>query len=53
VLEIAVRDASDDFMVLTWLHRADRDALEVHPCGQITRSVTGVDQAIRYFSNAA
>lgn len=31
-----------DVIVLTWLHRADRDVLTVHPRGDATRPPTGV-----------
>lgn len=32
----------DDLIVLTWLHLAQRDVLQVHPRGDITRPLTGV-----------
>jgi len=32
----------DDLLVLTWLHLAQRDVLQVHPRGDITRPLTGV-----------
>ena len=32
----------DELIVLTWLHRADRDVLQVHPRGDINRPLTGV-----------
>lgn len=40
----ALRDlrAGDDVLLLTWLHRADRDVLAVHPRGDVTRPETGV-----------
>jgi tRNA-Thr(GGU) m(6)t(6)A37 methyltransferase TsaA len=31
-----------DVLVLTWLHRARRDVLQVHPRGDQTRPLTGV-----------
>jgi tRNA-Thr(GGU) m(6)t(6)A37 methyltransferase TsaA len=31
-----------DVLVLTWLHRADRDVLVVHPRGDLTREPQGV-----------
>ncbi|HKW39995.1 MAG TPA: tRNA (N6-threonylcarbamoyladenosine(37)-N6)-methyltransferase TrmO [Gemmatimonadales bacterium] len=34
--------AGDEVMVLTWLHRADRDVLEVHPRGDPANPLTGV-----------
>lgn len=39
----ALRDlrAGDDVLLLTWLHRADRDVLAVHPRGDVTRPETG------------
>jgi tRNA-Thr(GGU) m(6)t(6)A37 methyltransferase TsaA len=35
-------DAGDELLVLTWLDRADRDVLAVHPRGDTTRPETGV-----------
>ena len=32
----------DEVLVFTWLHRADREVLAVHPRGDRTRPVTGV-----------
>ena len=32
----------DDVVLLTWLHRADRDVLEVHPRDDATRPLAGV-----------
>ncbi|MBK8904709.1 MAG: tRNA (N6-threonylcarbamoyladenosine(37)-N6)-methyltransferase TrmO [Anaerolineaceae bacterium] len=32
----------DSLIVLTWLHQAQRDVLQVHPRGQLERSLTGV-----------
>lgn len=32
----------DELIVLTWLHRSDRDVLQVHPRGDINRPLTGV-----------
>lgn len=32
----------DELVLLTWLHRADRSVLEVHPRSDPTRPVTGV-----------
>lgn len=34
--------AGDDVVVVTWLHRADRDVLEVHPRGDPAKPLTGV-----------
>jgi tRNA-Thr(GGU) m(6)t(6)A37 methyltransferase TsaA len=34
--------AGDDLLVLTWLHRADRDVLRVHPRGDAARPEQGV-----------
>jgi tRNA-Thr(GGU) m(6)t(6)A37 methyltransferase TsaA len=34
--------AGDDVLVLTWLHRADRDVLRVHPRGDPARPEQGV-----------
>ncbi len=34
--------AGDALMVLTWLHRAQRDVLQVHPRGDLSRPLTGV-----------
>lgn len=34
--------AGDDLMVLTWLDRADRDVLRVHPRGDTSRPLEGV-----------
>ncbi len=43
-LAAAARDlrAGDDVLVLTWLHRADRDVLAVHPRDDASRPLTGV-----------
>lgn len=40
----ALRDIAPgaELIVLTWLDRADRDVLSVHPRGDTTRPVTGV-----------
>jgi tRNA-Thr(GGU) m(6)t(6)A37 methyltransferase TsaA len=40
----ALRDlrAGADAIVLTWLDRASRDVIAVHPRGDVTRPVTGV-----------
>ena len=35
-------EAGDDILVVTWLHRADRDVLEVHPRRDPERPLTGV-----------
>jgi len=35
-------DAGADLLVLTWLDRANRDVLTVHPRGDTSRAVTGV-----------
>jgi tRNA-Thr(GGU) m(6)t(6)A37 methyltransferase TsaA len=32
----------DEIIVITWLHKAQRDILKVHPRGDQTRSLTGV-----------
>ena len=32
----------DNLLVLTWLHLADRDVLQVHPRGDLNRPLTGV-----------
>ena len=32
----------DELFVLTWLHRAERDVLQVHPRGDLSRPLTGV-----------
>jgi tRNA-Thr(GGU) m(6)t(6)A37 methyltransferase TsaA len=34
--------AGDDLLVLTWLHLAERDVLQVHPRGDLNRPLTGV-----------
>jgi tRNA-Thr(GGU) m(6)t(6)A37 methyltransferase TsaA len=34
--------AGDELFVLTWLHRAQRDVLQVHPRGDSNRPLTGV-----------
>ena len=34
--------AGDDLIVVTWLHRADRGTLEVHPRGDRAAPLTGV-----------
>lgn len=34
--------AGDELIVLTWLHLAQRDVLQVHPRGDLNRPVTGV-----------
>lgn len=34
--------AGDDLIVLTWLHLAQRDVLQVHPRGDHNRPLTGV-----------
>ena len=43
-LTAAVKDlaAGDRIVVLTWLHQARRDVLEVHPRGDERRPLTGV-----------
>ena len=35
-------DVGNEVIVVTWLHRADRDVLEVHPRGDPDRPLTGV-----------
>jgi tRNA-Thr(GGU) m(6)t(6)A37 methyltransferase TsaA len=48
VLDPDVREAArdlavgNDVLVLTWLHRADRDVRQVHPRGDADRPPTGV-----------
>src|SRR5262245_45878188 len=32
----------DEFILLTWLHLAQRDVLQVHPRGDLNRPLTGV-----------
>jgi tRNA-Thr(GGU) m(6)t(6)A37 methyltransferase TsaA len=32
----------DEIIVITWLHRADRDVLKVHPRGDASNALTGV-----------
>ena len=32
----------DEIIVITWLHRAGRDALKVHPRGDVSRPLKGV-----------
>ena len=34
--------AGDEIIVLTWLHLAERDVLQVHPRGDLNRPLTGV-----------
>ena len=34
--------AGDELVIVTWLHRADRGVLEVHPRGDVTIPLTGV-----------
>lgn len=34
--------AGDELIILTWLHRAQRDKLQVHPRGRRDRPLTGV-----------
>lgn len=34
--------AGDDVLILTWLHRARRDVLQVHPRGRLEAPLTGV-----------
>ena len=34
--------AGDELIVLTWLHRAQRDVLQVHPRGKLEAPVMGV-----------
>ncbi|MEP7292544.1 MAG: tRNA (N6-threonylcarbamoyladenosine(37)-N6)-methyltransferase TrmO [Chloroflexota bacterium] len=35
-------NAGDNLVVLTWLHRAQRDVLQVHPRGNLDAPLTGV-----------
>lgn len=39
---IAGIEVGDELIVLTWLHLAERDVLQVHPRGDINRPLTGV-----------
>jgi tRNA-Thr(GGU) m(6)t(6)A37 methyltransferase TsaA len=32
----------DEVVVITWLHRADRDVLQVHPRNELQNPLTGV-----------
>jgi len=34
--------AGDELLLLTWLHLAQRDVLQVHPRGDLNRPLTGV-----------
>ncbi len=34
--------AGDEIVVITWLHRADRQVLKVHPCDDPANPLTGV-----------
>jgi tRNA-Thr(GGU) m(6)t(6)A37 methyltransferase TsaA len=34
--------AGDELIVLTWLHRAEREILQVHPRGDLNKPLTGV-----------
>lgn len=34
--------SGDELIVLTWLHLAERDVLQVHPRGDLNRPLTGV-----------
>jgi tRNA-Thr(GGU) m(6)t(6)A37 methyltransferase TsaA len=34
--------AGDDLILLTWLHLAQRDVMQVHPRGDLNRPLTGV-----------
>ena len=34
--------AGDELILLTWLHLAERDVLQVHPRGDLSRPLTGV-----------
>jgi tRNA-Thr(GGU) m(6)t(6)A37 methyltransferase TsaA len=42
VQELKSISVGDDLFVLTWLHLAQRDVLQVHPRGDINRPLTGV-----------
>lgn len=35
-------NVGDELIILTWLHLADRDVLQVHPRGDLNRPLTGV-----------
>src|SRR5215468_4522412 len=35
-------EAGAEMLVLTWLHLAQRDVLQVHPRGDMTRPITGL-----------
>lgn len=39
---IAGIHVGDSLIILTWLHQAQRDVLQVHPRGQLERPLTGV-----------
>jgi tRNA-Thr(GGU) m(6)t(6)A37 methyltransferase TsaA len=41
-LGLAGIQVGDELMVLTWLHLARRDVLQVHPRGDLNRPLTGV-----------
>jgi len=34
--------AGDELIVITWLHQADREVLQVHPRGKVMNPLTGV-----------
>ena len=34
--------AGDELVIVTWLHQADRDVLQVHPRDDLSRPLTGV-----------
>ena len=39
---LAGMKAGDELFALTWLHRAERDVLQVHPRGNLENPLTGV-----------
>jgi tRNA-Thr(GGU) m(6)t(6)A37 methyltransferase TsaA len=39
---LARMQVGDDIIVITWLHRAQRDVLKVHPHGDLATPLTGV-----------
>jgi len=34
--------AGDELIIITWLHQANREVLEVHPRGEVSNPLTGV-----------
>jgi tRNA (Thr-GGU) A37 N-methylase len=37
----------DELFILTWLHAAERDVLQVHPRGDFSRPLTGFSRPVR------